>query len=71
VTEVGDDVAVEPNHVYVIPPNTHLTIEHGHLRLIRPATPRLHDGLIDEFLLSLARDQGGERRLRHPVRHGQ
>ncbi|MBW4613004.1 MAG: chemotaxis protein CheB [Desmonostoc vinosum HA7617-LM4] len=33
VTEVQDGMKVEPNHVYVIPPNTKMTIADGMLRL--------------------------------------
>lgn len=58
VTEVENDMPVAPHHVYVIPPNVHLTIQHGHLRLSSPAVRRVSDGLIDEFFISLARDQG-------------
>lgn len=31
VTQVMDRVEVQPNHVYVIPPNRSLTLEDGHL----------------------------------------
>ena len=61
---------VEPDHVYVIPPNAELTIENGVLRLQPPrraARPRMPDRL----LLPLA--GGGQRRARdrrRPVGHG-
>jgi two-component system CheB/CheR fusion protein len=58
VREARDGVRVEPNHVYVIPPNTLMTVFHGRLRLQpRPEThaPNLP---IDFFLRSLAEDQG-------------
>jgi two-component system CheB/CheR fusion protein len=50
-------MAVEPNHVYVMPPNTELRIVHRDLRVTgRPeAGPRLP---IDRFLRSLADDCG-------------
>ena len=57
VREVIDGTTVEPDHVYVIPPNTSLTIAQGVLRLaprghsIGPAMP------VDHFLRSLAADQ--------------
>jgi two-component system CheB/CheR fusion protein len=54
VTQVEEDMAVEANHVYVIPPNAALTVQDGHLQLERPA----HRNPIDELLASLARDQG-------------
>ena len=31
VSTVTDGVTIEPDHIYVIPPNTTLTIEHGRL----------------------------------------
>jgi two-component system CheB/CheR fusion protein len=40
VVEVSNGLAVEPNHVYVIPPNKNLTIQQETLRLERcRATP--------------------------------
>ncbi len=57
VTQIEDDTAVEPDHVYVIPPNAALTIRDGHLLLARPAAPRGQRNPIDEFFTSLARDQ--------------
>ena len=58
VSEVTDQVAVEPNHVYVIPPGTNMVISQGILRLApreeRPGQPRA----VDHFLRSLAEDQG-------------
>jgi len=54
VTQVDQETAVEPNHIYVIPPNATLTIEQGRLELERPA----HRNPVDDLLLSLARDQG-------------
>jgi len=58
VVEVSDGIAVEPNHVYVIPPNKKMTIRKGALRL----TPRAAiSGLslpIDDFSLALAEEQG-------------
>lgn len=56
VTEVRDTPIVEPNHIYVIPPNTSMTIEHGQLRL----TPRgevVPHLSIDCFFRSLAADR--------------
>ncbi len=57
VTEVKEGMAVEPDHVYVIPPNTNMTIGNGVLHLMpRPAAPVLHLP-IDYFLRSLAEDR--------------
>ena len=42
VIEVFDGVALEPNHVYVIPPNNNMTVHGGRLRLAPAAgTPGL------------------------------
>ena len=57
VSEVTDQMAVEPNHVYVIPPGVNMDITRGILRL----SPRTHlrgqQRTIDHFLQSLAEDQ--------------
>jgi two-component system CheB/CheR fusion protein len=58
VTPIENDTQVEPDHVYVIPPNAALTIQDGRLLLNKPAAPRGQRNAIDEFLISLARDQG-------------
>lgn len=58
VVEIRSETAVEPNHVYVIPPATSLTISQGVLQL-KPR--RRGNGTylpIDQFLESLATDQG-------------
>jgi two-component system CheB/CheR fusion protein len=56
VTEAGDGVRAEPNHVYAIPPNTELTIAERVLKLSpRGQTPGPHMP-IDHFLRSLAQD---------------
>ena len=57
IEEVKNGRAVEPNHIYVIPPNTYMVIERGVLKL----TPRKKFGgqpmPIDFFLRSLAEDR--------------
>jgi two-component system CheB/CheR fusion protein len=58
VTLVEKETKVEPNHVYVIPPNAILTIKDGRLRVSKPAAPREHRTPIDSFFVSLAEDQG-------------
>src|SRR5215469_1718399 len=58
VATASDGTRVEKNGVYVLPPNAELEIEDGILRL-RPLPPnpgRRH--VIDQFLRSLAADQG-------------
>ncbi len=58
VLQVKDRMRVEPNRVYVIPPNKDLSILHGVLHLLAPAAPRGLRLPIDFFLRSLAADQG-------------
>ena len=58
VIEVYDGVAVERDHVYVVPPNQDLTIHKGALRLIpRPEAAGPHCP-IDDFAIALAEEQG-------------
>ena len=57
VQAVEDGTAVEPNHVYVIPPNAKLTIASGVLELAAPTELRGQRKPIDTFLQSLAEDQ--------------
>src|ERR1700747_1738976 len=55
VTQVADRMPLEPNCVYVIPPNKDLTVDRGVLRLAN-----LRGGLhmpIDNFFSSLAKDR--------------
>ena len=53
VDEAENGMIVERNHVYVIPPNTSMTIERGYLRLNRRDALRPHLP-IDSFFHSLA-----------------
>ncbi len=57
VVEAQDQMQVEPNHVYVIPPNRDMTIFHSALQLSIPTEPRGQRMPIDAFLRSLAEDQ--------------
>jgi two-component system CheB/CheR fusion protein len=57
VVEIRDRMKVEPNHVYVIPPNCDLSILHGILHLLEPAAPRGLRLPIDYFFRSLAADR--------------
>ena len=60
VTEVGDKQRVEPNRVYVIPPNRNLSLSQGTLRLLpREKGPGQYKP-IDFFFHSLAEDQGDQ-----------
>lgn len=56
VQEAQDGDAVEPDHVYVITPNTVLGIVDGRLDVKRPADP--HRLSVDALFRSLAEDQG-------------
>jgi two-component system CheB/CheR fusion protein len=56
VTEVRERTRVEPNHIYVIPPNGDLSLADGVLQILRPkAGNHLR---IDHFFRALARAQG-------------
>jgi two-component system CheB/CheR fusion protein len=57
VVEAGNDMPVEADHVYVIPPNKYMTIHDGILRLTGPVERRGSQTSIDLFLRSLANDQ--------------
>jgi len=58
VHEAQDQIPIQPNHVYIIPPGKDMSIFHGALNL---SVPELARGLrlpIDSFFRSLAEDQG-------------
>jgi chemotaxis methyl-accepting protein methylase/PAS domain-containing protein len=57
VVQVKDRTKVQPDCVYVIPPNKDMSILHGFLHLLDPAAPRGLRLPIDFFLRSLALDQ--------------
>lgn len=57
VIQVRDRTPVQPNGVYVIPPNKDMSILHGVLHLLEPTSPRGLRLPIDFFLRSLAQDQ--------------
>jgi len=56
VIEAGNQMAVEPDHVYIIPPNREMTIFHDTLQLSVPGQARGMRMPIDTFLRSLAED---------------
>ena len=60
VTQVTDDTAVEPNHVYIIPPNRVLIYDNGMLVLQPRPTDRTQYTPIDAFFRSLAKELGSE-----------
>ena len=57
VREAKDGMEVQPNCVYVIPPNADLAILHGKLQVLEPAAPRGLRTPIDFFFRHLAADQ--------------
>ncbi|MEZ5650883.1 MAG: chemotaxis protein CheB [Burkholderiaceae bacterium] len=58
VRQAEEGARVEPDHVYMIPPNRSMTIKSGVLHLSEPAERRGMRMAIDTFLRSLADDQG-------------
>ena len=58
VHEVTNNLRVEPNHVYVIPPNRALSITAGVLKLAPRPKTRTPQRSIDFFFEALASDQG-------------
>jgi two-component system CheB/CheR fusion protein len=57
VVQVRDRTRVQPNCVYVIPPNKDMSLLHGVLHLFVPSEPRGRRLPIDFFLRSLALDR--------------
>lgn len=57
VREVKDNMAVEPNCVYIIPPNRDMALLNGALQLLEPVAQRGLRLPIDFFFRSLAQDQ--------------
>jgi two-component system CheB/CheR fusion protein len=58
VKEARNGMALKPDHVYVIPPNTKMTVRKGALRLVEGKRESAAQHSIDHFLESLAREQG-------------
>lgn len=57
VLRAGNNIPIEPDCVYVIPPNKDLSLLHGRLHLLEPIEPRGLHLPIDFFFRSLATDQ--------------
>lgn len=57
VQQVRDDMRIEPNCVYVIPPNYDLGVLHGTLQLFQRSEAQRPHLPVDHFLSSLAQDQ--------------
>ncbi len=58
VPQVKAGTKVEPDSIYIIPPNKKMTTKHGRLILAEPSEPRGLRLPIDTFFRSLAQDQG-------------
>src|SRR5260370_37376859 len=58
VAPATDGVAVEPNHVYLIPPGKCLKILHGKLVVSDTLSGHGSNLVVDQFFCSLAEDQG-------------
>jgi two-component system, chemotaxis family, CheB/CheR fusion protein len=58
VRQVEERMAVEANHIYIIPPNCELTIAQGILHVSNRVETRVGNSTIDIFMRSLAADQG-------------
>jgi two-component system CheB/CheR fusion protein len=58
VREATQNLRVQANHVYIIPPNTNLGIKDGLLKLQARSRDRTALRSIDHFFEALARDQG-------------
>ncbi len=58
VETAADGMRVEPDRVYVIPPDAILTIRNDTLRVVQPAPPAARRTSINTFLVSLAEDKG-------------
>lgn len=57
VFQVEDGMVVQPNTVYIIPPNSHMALMNGTLQLIEPLKSTAPRMSIDYFFRSLAQDQ--------------
>jgi two-component system CheB/CheR fusion protein len=59
VQEVADGMRIERDHVYVITPDTELTVE-GEVFRVVPRTPKVPHRPLDCFFFSLAQDRGND-----------
>ncbi|MGO9443783.1 MAG: chemotaxis protein CheB [Thiobacillaceae bacterium] len=57
VGQAGDGMKIQPNAVYIIPPNKDMSILHGSLHLLDPVEPRGQRQPIDFFFRALADDR--------------
>lgn len=54
VAQVTEQVRVEPNHVYVVPPNQHLEMNHGHIVVSANVSVEERRAPVDIFFRTLA-----------------
>lgn len=59
IVTAADGSTVESNHVYVIPPNADLAVEHGVLRITPPSGTQRPHLPVDNLFRSLAKDMEG------------
>jgi two-component system CheB/CheR fusion protein len=57
VSAATEGAPVQPDHVYVVPPNKHMRIKDGALHLSDPLDPSAAETSLDIFLRSLGEDQ--------------
>src|SRR4051812_25162964 len=57
IAEATDGMTVEPNHVYIIPPNVNLSLFHGTFQLTPRAVKAGIHMPIDHFFRSLAEEE--------------
>jgi two-component system CheB/CheR fusion protein len=60
VIEVQDGMMVEPNHIYIIPPNSKMTLAKNLLRLAPREKIQGKDMSVDAFFNSLAQERGSK-----------
>jgi PAS domain S-box-containing protein len=58
VTQVARRIRVEPNHVYVIPPNKNLEIKDGHIDVLNVTSTEVRRAPVDIFFRTLAESHG-------------
>ena len=58
VTQVNETLKLEPNHIYVVPPNKYLVIKDGDIKLTEPERLRGAPTSIDLFFRTLAEAYG-------------
>jgi two-component system CheB/CheR fusion protein len=58
VLKIEQHTVIQPNHVYVVPPNRQLTVSKGVLELAPLSRNKIKHLAIDHFFCSLARDMG-------------